>query len=248
MFSLYPLPSFIAPGFAWFCPVLPPFLPVRSLFTPVQVVASLLRKGHIVAVVQGRHPITATSLGTRSLLAYVDNRQFAARVRRSPYSPVPCLLRVEALQTVAEELVPAPHGPRAPRLRPEVQKRYPFLVDGHGRGRVVTVARSANPWLWEVLRIVEAAEDRGILMHSRFPHKGRELLTVHDALNGFFSDADLQYLVLENALFRKRAKKRVGLGRSAFTRAADAPPRPTKSRSSRPTGQRQPLRATVRPG
>ena len=171
-------------------------------------VAALLARGFVVAVVRGRQPITDRSLGTRTLLAAPSAAAFAARTRRSPFSPVPCFVPAERMQNVSQDGVVTSNVPTAAAFRPAWARRFPHLVDGHGAGRIMSISMQQDPWLHQVLlRIGEAVVQSPVLMHASFALNGTVVSTVKMALDAFHEDSLIQYLVIEDFLF-----ERAGLG------------------------------------
>ena len=166
-------------------------------------VAARLVSGAVMAVVRGRQPITLRSLGTRTVLALPNSTALAERTRRTPFSPAQSMVALDGLGQLCEGPVPALYGWAAPVFHRNWTQQLPFLVDGGGRGRVLTIARSCQPWLHAVLVAVGQRVGVPVLTHGSFLQGSKHISGIQQAMEAFHEDPLVNAIVLEGFLFEK---------------------------------------------
>merc|ERR1712187_20909 len=98
-----------------------------------------------IAVVRGRQEFGPRALGHRSLLAVPDSDDMKDRMNRLKfrqwYRPVAPMIAEEALQEVFGRFILSPYMTMAPRIRAEVQDRFPALAHLDGTVRHQSVGK-----------------------------------------------------------------------------------------------------------
>ena len=91
-----------------------------------------------------------------------------------------------------------------PRVREEYRKKLSEITHVDGTARVQTVTAEQNPWLYEILTLMDKETGIGVLLNTSFNIAGKPILnTVRDAFY-IFNKKELDRLVIENYYFKKR--------------------------------------------
>lgn len=184
---------------------------------PAAEAARLLAEGELIAWFQGRMEFGARALGNRSILANPTqenvadeiNREVKFRERWRPFS-------ASLLEGFADEFfVTQKDGESATNLldeymcvstevRKKHQQQYPSIVFKDGTIRAQVVRQEANPRFHELISEFEKATGHSLVINTALSRSGEALVnSPEDALN-LFHGTDLQYLIMENVLVRKR--------------------------------------------
>jgi len=163
----------------------------------------------IIAVVRGRQEFGPRALGHRSLVAVPDSQSMKDRMNRLKvrqwYRPVAPMIAEEALEEVFGEKVESPYMTMAPRVREEVRERFPALAHFDGTARHQSVSRSDEPWVHALLLAVGKLTGLAALINTSFNTKGKPIVnTVRECLQMLDELVDLDFLVIEDWIFRKR--------------------------------------------
>lgn len=172
-------------------------------------VARLLHAGNVVAVMRGNAEHGPRALGNRSILCDPSvpgmkerlNGKVKFREQFRPYAPV---VREHDTHLYFEN---AKNDMSYMSFNPTVRERWRVAlasaVHVDGTARAQTVTPTQNPWLYEVLTEFQRLSGRGALLNTSFNSKGRPIVArVSDALS-IFLETDLDYLLIENWLFKK---------------------------------------------
>ena len=176
---------------------------------PVNQTAEILAAGHPVAWFHGRMEFGPRALGGRSILGCPDapgiadriNEQIKFRERWRPFCP-------SMLDRVAPDILqsehPAPYMTITFEVNPDWKTRIPEVVHEDGTARAQVVDQASNPRYYALLEAMEARTGNAVLLNTSLNRRGEPMVcSPEDALNMFFG-SDLQYLVLEDWLVRKR--------------------------------------------
>ena len=111
----------------------------------------------IVAVVRGRQEFGPRALGHRSLFAVPDSNDLRDRMNRLKfrqwYRPVAPMIAEEGLEEVFGHKYLSPSMEFAPKVRPEIQERFPALAHFDGTARHQSVGKGDEPWVsWKARR------------------------------------------------------------------------------------------------
>ncbi len=113
------------------------------------------------------------------------------------------------LDRVAPEILqtdhPAPYMTFTFEVAEEWRSRIPEVVHEDGTSRAQVVTRETNPAYYELIEELENLTGNGVVLNTSLNRRGEPVVcTPEDALNMFF-ECDLEYLVMENVLVRKKA-------------------------------------------
>eukprot|EP00928_Gymnodinium_smaydae_P055080 TRINITY_DN38702_c0_g1_i1.p1 TRINITY_DN38702_c0_g1~~TRINITY_DN38702_c0_g1_i1.p1 ORF type:complete len:645 (-),score=127.58 TRINITY_DN38702_c0_g1_i1:19-1953(-) len=175
----------------------------------------------IVAVVRGRQEYGPRALGHRSLLASPDVDGLKERLNRLKfrewYRPVAPMIADEALEEVFGRKVASPYMSMAPRVRPDIERRFPALAHLDGTARHQSVGKEDEPWVHALLHAVGRRIGLATLINTSFNSKGKPIAnTVLACLQMLDELPDLDFVLIEDWLFRK-APRDVLASRSAST-------------------------------
>jgi carbamoyltransferase len=165
--------------------------------------AELLARGQVVAVFQGRMEFGDRALGNRSILAdprnplVKDRINSAIKYRESyrPFAPV-------VLEDKAQVYFDVPEGfqshymEKVRPIRKEFHEKLPAVTHVDGSGRLQTVTKDTNPWLFDVVTQFEKITGVPIILNTSFNVNGEPIVrTPDDAISNFFNSG-LENLVL----------------------------------------------------
>jgi carbamoyltransferase len=172
--------------------------------------AKLLYEGHVVAVMRRESEHGPRALGNRSILCNPSipgmrgrlNERIKFREGFRPYAPV---VRKQDINKFFEN---AKNDMSFMSFNPTVRSAWrttmAAAVHVDRTARAQTVTRQQNPWLYDLLTEFERLSGFGVLVNTSFNSKGRPMVTaVKDALD-LWLNTDLNCLVIESWLFRKR--------------------------------------------
>ena len=175
---------------------------------PVEI-AKILADGNPVAWFQGRMEFGPRALGGRSILGCPSapgvadriNEQIKFRERWRPFCP-------SMLDRVAPEMFkidhPAPFMTFTFEVNDEWKTRVPEVVHEDGTARAQALKREYNPRYYDLMLEMEKLTGNGVVLNTSLNRRGEPMIcSPTDALNMFFG-SDLQYLIMEDVLVRKK--------------------------------------------
>ncbi|CAE7524780.1 nodU [Symbiodinium natans] len=162
----------------------------------------------IVAVVRGRQEFGPRALGHRSLLAVPDTAELKDRMNRLKfrewYRPVAPMVADEDLVTVFGYEAKSPYMSMAPAVKPDIRKRFPALAHLDGTARHQSVGKEDEPWVHSLLLAVKSWTGLAALINTSFNSRGHPIVnTIRDCLKMLRELPDLDYVLIEDWLFRK---------------------------------------------
>lgn len=173
--------------------------------------ASLLAEGKIIGWFQGGSEYGPRALGNRSILCDARDPKMKdtlnARVKnREMWRPFATSMLAERLQdwfdlepnvTTAFMLLAAP-------IHPHKQSEVPSIVHVDGTCRMQTLTKEANGIYYDLIKAFEDKTGVPLLLNTSFNLGGDPIVeTPADALDTFLR-TDMDYLVLEDRIVRKR--------------------------------------------
>eukprot|EP00438_Fugacium_kawagutii_P002062 Skav212343 [mRNA] locus=scaffold1488:238591:240732:+ [translate_table: standard] len=172
----------------------------------------------IIAVVIGRQEFGPRALGHRSLLAVpsydMKDRMNQLKVRQS-YRPVAPMIADEALEQVFGQRIESPYMTMAPKVLPNVRENFPGLAHVDGTARHQSVGAKDEPWIHALLLAVGRKTGLAALINTSFNSKGKPIVnTVRECLKMLDELPDLDFVLIEDWLFRKRCCSRDALRES----------------------------------
>ena len=193
--------------------------------TLVEAVAELLADGQVVGWFQGRMEFGPRALGNRSILGDPRNPKMQQKINRQikfresfrPFAPSvlaedasdffdlptssPYMLLVRPLKADRQRF-PTPDESLPERLQ-QVRSDIPAVTHVDYSARIQTVHRETNRRYWKLIHAFKKRTGYGVLVNTSFNVRGESIVcTPEDAYQCFQSTA-MDYLVIENFLFRK---------------------------------------------
>ena len=175
---------------------------------PARETAAFLANGDIVSIFNGRDEWGPRALGSRSILAdpskphMQDHLNAKIKFRESfrPFAPI-------VLQEHYEEFFDTLDMDSTPYMlfthRVKKPELLPAITHVDGTGRVQTVAKENNEYLYNILQEFKAITGIPALVNTSFNLRGEPIVgSPDDALNTFYNSG-IDYLVLENFIIRK---------------------------------------------
>ena len=181
-----------------------------NLTVAEQVAELLTAKGFpILAVIRGRQEFGPRALGHRSLLA-VPSHEMRERMNRLKarewYRPVAPMIAEEHLKKVFGRVVKSPYMSMAPRVREAIKEKFPALAHLDGTARHQSVSREDEPFIHALLLAVGRRTGLAALINTSFNTKGKPITnSLRESLEMLDTLPDLDYLLIEDWLFQKRA-------------------------------------------
>lgn len=153
-------------------------------------VYSALEKGAVVAVFNGRSESGRRALGNRSLLAdprIADIRDILnSKVKHRPlWRPFAPVILDEFVSDYFEEYQYSPYMSHAIKFKESMISRIPSVVHADGTGRLQTVNRETNEWLYEFLRGWYKYSGVPMLINTSFNDNEPIVETPYDAISCF---------------------------------------------------------------
>ena len=206
------------------------------------VIAELLSRGAVVAVLRGRHEIGIRALGHRALLMAPHAQ--GSRERLNQLKGRPLWLPVGGVVPSAtfahfsgdnKSLYPTFIN----NLRPELKHKLPGLWHG-GTARLQALKPQQDPWLHAVLEAVGARLSMPVLAIANFKRTPYypPVNRIYDALVELQSEASLDYVVVNDHLFSKKGVGSERLpAREVPSQDFQIDPSPKRHRGHRPMRQ-----------
>merc|ERR1712187_737834 len=115
------------------------------------------------------------------------------------------MIAEEHLDEVFGRVVRSPYMTMAPHVRKSVRERFPAIAHLDGTARHQSVGRKDEPWVHALLLAVGRRIGISALINTSFNTKGKPIVnTVHECLSMLDELADLDFVVIEDWIFRKR--------------------------------------------
>lgn len=171
--------------------------------------AEILAAGNPLSWFQGRMEFGPRALGCRSILGSPNapgiadriNEQIKFRERWRPFCP-------SMLDTVAPEILqtnhPAPYMTITFDVAESWKSRIPEVVHEDGTARAQIVTRDTNPRYYALIEELAKHTGNPVVLNTSLNRRGEPMIcTPTDALNMFYG-SDLEYLIMEDILIRKK--------------------------------------------
>lgn len=176
--------------------------------------ASLVEKGHVVGLFQGRMEFGPRALGNRSILADprrpemkdIVNEIIKLREGFRPFAPV---CPVEDAPTYFQGCTESPYMIKTYPVMPGMEKIIPAVTHVDLTGRVQTVSREVNPFYYDVMREFEKITGVPVLMNTSFNVRGEPIVnTPADALRCFYGTGIDALVMPPFLVMKERARER----------------------------------------
>ncbi|RMH01555.1 MAG: PqqD family peptide modification chaperone [Planctomycetota bacterium] len=176
---------------------------------PAAAAAAALDAGEVVAWYRGPAEFGPRALGNRSILADPRRPEMVDRInaaikKREAFRPFAPTVLAEEADAWFAGVTPSPYMSLTVPVRPERAERIPAVVHVDGTARIQTLAPGENEPFRAVIEAFRARTGLPLVLNTSFNIRGEPLVeTPADALRSFL-DSDLDLLVLEDRLVRKR--------------------------------------------
>lgn len=171
-------------------------------------VAEKLAKGKIIGVFRGAAEFGPRALGHRSILADPRSESMKDTINqkvkgREPYRPFAPMIMEEHQHEWFECTSRSPFMAFALPFRTEKAHLIPAVVHADQTGRLQTVSKEGEPWLYELLKEFYVLTGVPILLNTSFNVMGKPIVhSVQDAV-AVFGTTGLDGLLLEDTYFEK---------------------------------------------
>lgn len=174
-----------------------------------EVLAEALADGQVVGLCRGRAEFGPRALGHRSILADPREAGMVARINRAikkregfrPFAPT--VLEAAVPAWFAHD-APSPYMSHTVAVLPEQAPRIPAVVHADGTARLQTLAPGVAPFYEAVITAFAARTEVPMVLNTSFNIRGEPIVeTAGDAAWSFLR-SELDLLVLEDRLFRRR--------------------------------------------
>lgn len=155
----------------------------------ISELADFIRLGNIVGIVNGNSEHGPRALGNRSIICNpvgdmkdVLNKKVKNREWYRPFAPV---VRLEDAPKYFDfpEGVQSRHMTYVAEVKDEWKDTLPAITHEDGTGRIQTVTRQQNPFLYDLITEFEKESDHGVLLNTSFNVNGKPILSrLSDAL------------------------------------------------------------------
>jgi carbamoyltransferase len=168
-------------------------------------VASLIAKGKILGICQGRSERGPRALGNRSIICSVKHPDMKdiinAKVKhREWYRPFSPIVRLEDVSLYFDWDRESRFMTFSPQVREQYKDKIKPVVHYDGTARVQTITREQNQFIYDVLTELDKATGIGMILNTSFNVDGKPIVsTIKDAfkvlktteLDGIFIDGTL---------------------------------------------------------
>lgn len=176
----------------------------------LEFLANELSEGKIIGVARDRLEFGPRALGNRSILA--DPRQanmkdrLNARVKhRESFRPFAASVLFEHQGQWFENSFHAPTMEAVFQVRSSMQTKIAGVVHADGSCRIQSVNKKNQPFFWNLIEAFRKKTGIPMLINTSFNDSEPIVLTEEDAIRCFLA-TEMDYLLLENRLFSKKAQ------------------------------------------
>jgi carbamoyltransferase len=175
-----------------------------------EMVAALLVQGEVGAIYQGRMEWGPRALGNRSILADPRFPSMRERInnvvkKRPVFQPFCPSVLAEEKDRLFERAYLNRHMTCAFRMRREFWAHLPSAIHIDGTARLQFVSADDNPMFYRLLSEFKRLSGFGVLINTSFNLHGRTIVNKpEDAIEDFL-DSQLDFLLLDGYLVRRRA-------------------------------------------
>lgn len=174
--------------------------------------ASVLARGHCVAIFQGRSEMGPRALGNRSILMSPFNTEARDRLnhvvkRRESFRPFAPVVRLEEAERYFELGIPSPYMLNVCPVRERFRTRLAAVTHVDGTARPQTLAPGQNDRLRKLLGLFGDTTGIPVLLNTSFNVADEPLVeSPLDAVRCFLS-ADIDALLLQDVLIEKLGRR-----------------------------------------
>lgn len=172
--------------------------------------AGYIAEGHIVGVIQGNAEHGSRALGNRSILCSpvgnmkdVINFKVKKREWYRPFAPV---VRLRDVNTYFDFEYESRHMTYAAPVKEEFRKKIPAVTHNDGTGRLQTVTKQRNSFLYDLISEMHNITGIGVLLNTSFNVNGKPILsTLADAFD-LLKNSSMDAIYYNNKLIFKQGQ------------------------------------------
>ncbi|WP_087725873.1 carbamoyltransferase family protein [Pandoraea sp. PE-S2T-3] len=174
----------------------------------VEIVASIVSDGNIVAVFQGGSEFGPRALGNRSILADPRYSVMTSWINQSIkgrewFRPVAPMVLESDATTIFDLTKPSPFMQFAASVRSPFRRQIPGGTHFDNSARLQTVSEDDNPFIHDLLKSFKSKTGVGVLLNTSFNAQGETIVeTIEDAVR-CFKDTTIHTLVVPPYLIQK---------------------------------------------
>ena len=171
-------------------------------------ISSLLIRGNVIGILQGRSEFGPRALGNRSIIAtpaVLDMKNILNRKIkfREAYRPFACVCREQDLEKYFINAYPAPFMTEIFDATNLTKEKFPSIVHADGTCRIQTVNLKNNPFFFNILNKLADLDSPPLIINTSFNLSGEPIVeSPQDAIRSYFSSA-MDNLFLENIQINK---------------------------------------------
>ena len=174
-------------------------------------VCKLLKEGKIIGVCRGDSEVGPRALGNRSIIcdpSIVDmkdilNSKVKMREWYRPFAPF-CLKSEASTYFESRDFENMEFMGYAPKVKEEYRDKLPAITHVDGTARLQTVTEESHKFFYDLLKTYAKYSDIQVLLNTSFNIRGNPILsTVADATQ-VLDETELDYLIIEDHLWRKK--------------------------------------------
>ena len=185
----------------------------------IEELAKFIKNGNIVGIINGNSEHGPRALGNRSIICNpvgdmkdVLNKKVKDREWYRPFAPV---VRLEDVTKYFDfpEGAESRHMTFVAEIRDEYKDKIPAVVHEDGTGRLQTVTREQNEFLYDLITEFSKVSDHAVLLNTSFNVNGKPILTrVADAFD-ILANTELDAVYYqERLIFRNGEDVKLGRG------------------------------------
>jgi carbamoyltransferase len=168
-----------------------------------------LKQGKIFGVIHDFSEVGPRALGNRSIVCYPSFPEMKdilnAKVKfREWYRPFAPVCKLEDKDKYFQNAFESPYMSYAPKVKPEFKDKLKSIVHADDTTRLQTTTREQHEFFYEVLNALEKSGEIPVILNTSFNIKGFPILTTYEDAFHVLDNTELDYLVINNKIFRKK--------------------------------------------
>jgi carbamoyltransferase len=175
----------------------------------IELVATEISNGKVVAWFEGRLELGARALGHRSILAdprYSEMKSKINRIvkKREGFRPFAPIVKWEAMETYFENDKEIPYMNQIVQVKKQFRDKLPAITHVDGSARIQTLKRHQCKRVYSLLEKLEEKNGYPIVLNTSFNVKDQTMIMDPETAIKTFLDIGLDLLVIENFVITKR--------------------------------------------
>ncbi len=171
-------------------------------------IASMIKHGKVIGLLQGRSEFGPRALGNRSILASPVIKEMKNILNmkikfRESFRPFAAMCLEEDISLYFKNCRKSPYMTELFDALPHMHNEMPSIVHCDGTCRIQTVTEEENPYIYSILSSLKLTQHPAVVINTSFNLSGEPIVeTPADAIRSFFSSG-LDCLILEKFIVIK---------------------------------------------